>query len=409
MPRVLVTDASERAALAVIRSLGRKGIEVTAGDSTSFNAGFLSKHCKERVLYPAPELKKTKFVRALLKLVKNESFDLLIPITDFSMIPIVEHIEDFLQHTKVAAPNYDQAKMALDKAKTIEIALEHGITCPRTLFFEEFGDIKKMSKEITYPAVIKPRMKVFWFGEKAWALKVTPNNYAYNPKDLIKKWTLLTRKLKKVGVKDDFFLVQDFIKGAGFGVEVLMWNFKPKAVFAHKRLREYPITGGASTFRESVADKKLIQLGIRLLQAMKWEGVAMVEFKVNKRTGEPILMEVNGRFWGSLALAINAGVDFPFLLYQLLVEGKDFVCPGYSLGVKQRWLLPGDLLWLYSSLLNRHEIMSSIKQFVGSFCAQDDVIMLSDLAPFFGDLKNSLNFLIDVFTGRRNLFGEIIW
>jgi predicted ATP-grasp superfamily ATP-dependent carboligase len=51
-----------------------------------------------------------------------------------------------------------------------------------------------------------------------------------------------------------------------------------------------------------------------LLGQFDWQGVAMVEFKVEANTGTPYLLEVNGRFWGSLQLAIDAGVDFPALL-----------------------------------------------------------------------------------------------
>lgn len=132
MPKVFVTDASERAALAVIRSLGRKNIEVTAGDSTRFNMGFLSKYCKQRILYPPPEREKTRFAKAILKLIKDDSFDLLIPITDLAMVPIIERKEDFEQHTKVAAPNYSRAIKALDKIETLKIAQQHDISCPKT-------------------------------------------------------------------------------------------------------------------------------------------------------------------------------------------------------------------------------------------------------------------------------------
>ncbi len=90
MPKVIVTDASERAALAVIRSLGKRGIEVIAADSINFNMGFLSKYCKRRIVYPSPLKNKGGFVDSMLRLVKNESFDLLIPITDFTMVPLLE-------------------------------------------------------------------------------------------------------------------------------------------------------------------------------------------------------------------------------------------------------------------------------------------------------------------------------
>ena len=407
MPRVLVTDASERAALAVIRSLGRKGIEVTAGDSTRFNIGFFSKYCKQKILYPPPELEKSKFVKAMLKLVRDESFDLLIPTTDIALIPIIEHKEDFERYTKVAAPNYLTAIKALDKVETLKIAQQHDIPFPKTEFGEDIEDIHDFSKDITYPVVIRPRMKVKWIGEKALILKVTPNNYSYDPQDFIMKWKRLNSILKKVGLQGDYLMVQELVHGEGGGVEALMHNGDPKALFMHRRLREYPTTGGASTLRESVKDNLLAQLGIKLLQAMEWEGVAMVEFKINASTNEPELIEVNGRFWGSLPLAINSGVDFPYLLYESMVNKDSFNSPKYRVGLKQRWLA-GDFLWLYSSLINGYGITKSVKEFLRSSAVPDDIMALDDTAPVCGQLLFTLNLLSEVTTGHRSLTGEII-
>lgn len=407
MPRVLVTDASERAALAVIRSLGKKNIEVTAGDNARFNIGFFSKYCKKRVLYPPPELEKMKFTRTMLKLVRDESFDLLIPITDKAMVPIIEQKEDFEQYTKVAAPNYSTAIKALDKIETLKLAQQHGIPFPKTVFGEDIDDPNHFSKEVTYPVVIRPRMKVKWMGEKALILKVTAKNYAYTPQDFITKWKRLVSILKKVGLHEDFLMVQKFVQGEGYGVEALMHDEGPTAFFIHRRLREYPTTGGASTLRESVRDDKLEQLGIRLLQAMKWDGVAMVEFRVNTGTGEPMLIEVNGRFWGSLPLAINAGVDFPYLLYKSMIDKENFNCSEYRNGLKQRWLA-GDFLWLYSSLVNGDGVAKSVKEFLRSSAVHDDIMTLDDIAPVCGQFLFTLNFLSEVVSGHRNLVGEVI-
>ena len=122
MPKVIVTDSSERAALAVIRSLGRRGIEVVAVDSTSFNTGFLSKYCSRRIICPPPQKNKRKFVDSMLRLVRNENFDLLIPITDFTMIPILERRDEIEEYVKVAAPPLKTAVKAFDKVQTIKIA-----------------------------------------------------------------------------------------------------------------------------------------------------------------------------------------------------------------------------------------------------------------------------------------------
>ncbi len=110
--------------------------------------------------------------------------------------------------------------------------------------------------------------------------------------------------------------------GPGVGVFLLLWEGKLRAAFAHRRLREKPPSGGVSVYRESIAlDPVLLERSRRLLESFGWQGVAMVEYKIDERTGTPILMEINGRFWGSLQLAVDAGVDFPRLLIEC-AEGR---------------------------------------------------------------------------------------
>jgi len=408
LPKVLVTDASDRAALAVIRSLGKKGIEVTAAESSSFNAGFLSRYCKHRALYAPPQRSKKKFVESILGLVKKERFDLLIPVTAFTVIPISENKEDLEKYVRVATPDYETVMKAFDKTQTIRIAAEYNIPCPRTFIIEDLRCVKKTAEEVNYPAVIKPRMKVIWTSDQAIMLKITHRNYAYNKSDLVVKYTRIAAILKKLGIKNCLPIVQEYIKGEGYGVEVLMHNLEPKALFMHRRLREYPISGGASTLRESVADENLMKLGVKLLKAMEWNGVAMVEFKVDKTDNQPKLLEVNGRLWGSLALAINAGIDFPFLMYSVMVKKENPSPPSYKKGVKQRWIIPGDVLWLVSSIFSSENKFGSIRDFVKAFTVKDDIMTLSDPAPFLGAIVDMAGDLIDVLTHRRSIEGETI-
>lgn len=407
MPKVIVTDSSERAALAVIRSLGRRDIEVVAADSTSFNTGFLSKYCSRRIIYPSPQKNKSKFADFMLRLVKNENFDLLIPITDFTMSPILEHKDEIEEYVKVAAPPYKTAIKALDKAQTIQIAKEHGIPCPRTLLLEDPGDLKEVAGNLKYPVVIKPRMKVFWIKERAVALKVTKRNYAYNSEDLMNKYVKIMSPLKGFGISHDFFLIQEFVKGEGYGVEMLIHKSELKATFIHRRLREYPITGGASTLRVSVINEKLKNYGIELLKAMDWDGVAMVEFKMDEKTADAKLIEVNGRFWGSLPLAINAGVNFPYLLYESMVEGNVAPINSYRVGIMQRWLIPGDLLWLLASLRdNQKSKLCSFMEFFGSSQISDDIISSRDIFPTFGAILETVHYFFDVIKGNRTINGD---
>jgi predicted ATP-grasp superfamily ATP-dependent carboligase len=409
MGLVLVTDASERAALAVIRSLGKKGIKVLAADATRFNAGFLSKYCAYRVTYPSPIENKERFVESLIRLVKNMKIDLLIPISDFTMIPILERREDFESYVKVAAPPYEAALKAYDKFQTASIAIRCGVPHPKTILVNDEKELKEIANELNYPVVIKPRMKVFWKNEKAVMMKITSINYAYNKEGLLSRYKSLMTKLKGI-VPSDFFLVQEYVQGVGYGVEVLTDDSSNLIVlFMHKRLREYPVTGGASTLRISVWNKRLAEYSIKLLREMNWQGVAMVEFKLNEKNGSVNLMEVNGRFWGSLPLAINAGVDFPYLLYKVIMEKCTFTIEGYKLGFTQRWLIPGDILWLFDLLFRRygHSKFATLKQFLSSPLIPDDIISLDDFMPTMGAFIDTLRYFIEVSQRKRTIYGEV--
>ena len=149
-------------------------------------------------------------------------------------------------------------------------------------------------------------------------------------------------------------LIQEKLNGEGQGVFLFVWDGELKSAFCHRRLREKPPSGGVSVYRESIPlDHNLVDKSFALLQALRWNGVAMVEFKVDARDGVPKLMEVNGRFWGSLQLAVDAGINFPLLLYRLACGEEVPAQFDYKAGVKSRWLL-GDLDHLLIRLTHRN-------------------------------------------------------
>jgi predicted ATP-grasp superfamily ATP-dependent carboligase len=143
-------------------------------------------------------------------------------------------------------------------------------------------------------------------------------------------------------LKDIPALVQRYIPGSGAGVFGLAKSGRPIAWFSHQRLREKPPSGGLSVLSESMpANDKLVEMSAQLLGAVDWTGVAMVEYRITP-DGEPFLMEVNGRFWGSLQLSVDAGIDFPWLLYQLTIGEQILETHEYRLGTRLHWVL-GDL------------------------------------------------------------------
>lgn len=407
MHKVFFTDSSDRAALAVIRSLGRLGLYVIAAESTPFTTGSLSKYCRQRVIYPSPKCNKSRFISWIINFVKHQNVELIIPVSDYTTIPLAEYKDKIEHYCKIATPSYETVMKAADKIKTLSLAAKEKIPIPATYCLHEPYEIIKVAHQLKFPVVIKPRMKVYWVNDKALTFKITSRNYAYNEHDLRIKYVNFVKLLSKLRIKENFFFVQEFVKGQSYGVEALIYQGEPKAIFAHKRIREYPISGGASTLRESINDSYLTQLGLQALKAMGWEGVAMVEFKFENDTGEFKLLEVNGRFWGSLALAINAGVDFPSLLYRILIRGENVKSASYKYGLRQRWLLPGDILWLISSLLYSDRSKTKVlKEFIKSFNVKDDIISFEDFKPIFGTLLDMGRNMFEVLIGQRSIEGE---
>jgi predicted ATP-grasp superfamily ATP-dependent carboligase len=150
-------------------------------------------------------------------------------------------------------------------------------------------------------------------------------------------------------------ILQSYHQGVGYGIEMLTRDGEALAAFAHKRLREIPVTGGASSYRQSIKlDAKLYSYASRLLKELRWTGVAMVEFKA--KGSETMLMEINGRVWGSLPLAVASGVNFPLMLTKLFLhngtEIKTRPLSKYKTGVRCR-NLGQDLMWIVIVLLQR--------------------------------------------------------
>ena len=167
----------------------------------------------------------------------------------------------------------------------------------------------------------------------------------------------------------------------------------PLARFTHQRIREYPISGGPSTLRESIADPLVEKMAEKILRALDWFGVAMVEFRYDPRDGLPKLMEINPRFWGSLPLAVYAGVDFPYWLFCLAMDWPIPEAREYPLGKRCRWILPGDLLHFFKNP-KRFQMTPSFFRFFDKNTAHD-FFSWSDPGPALGRVMTLFTLLYD--------------
>ena len=342
---VFVTDGDQRATLAVVRALGRQGIPVMVGSEATNSLAGSSRFCAGYMVYPSPIEEQEAFQACLLKEMQSRNYEVIFPMTDISSILVAEMRDALEPLVRVPIARTEQIRRVQDKREVLLAARKLGIGCPETFMLHAGDDPGAIAERLRYPVVIKPRLS--WLRRSQGWISGSVR-YASDPQDLKKKY-LLSHSL----IPDP--LVQERIDGEGRGVFLLLWKGQLKAAFCHRRLREKPPWGGVSVYSESISlDQEIVDKSYHLLRAFDWQGPAMVEFKMDTKDGQPKLMEINGRFWGSLQLALDAGMNFPLLYYRLAM-GEDVPRQtGYKVGVRSRWLL-GDLDQLLIRWTHREE------------------------------------------------------
>ncbi len=325
--RVFVTDGDNRAALAITRSLGRAGHEVIVGEKHAPSFAQTSKYCAGGVVYPDPVTASDEFVRFLARVVRERRIEVLLPVSDITTLTITSQRDAFDPACAIPFAPADVVARAADKVDVVETAQRLGVAVPRSVVVRDPAAVPDL--EFGFPVVIKPaRSRV----RTAAGWVSTSVSYAADPAQL-------ARDLSRRAAHEFPLMLQECIVGPGTGVFACYHHGRAVAFFSHKRLRERPPWGGVGVLSESAAlDPTARDYATRLLDELGWHGVAMVEFKRDQRDGLPKLMEINGRFWGSLQLSIDAGVDFPGLLLQGVQSGQFEPQPPYRVGVRSRWL-----------------------------------------------------------------------
>jgi predicted ATP-grasp superfamily ATP-dependent carboligase len=376
---VFLTDAHWRKSLAAVRALGVNGIRITAGESTRLATAAFSRYCHRTVVYPSPLFNPAKFVSFLLRELSRHSYQMLLPMEDETTFLISKFHSEFSRRTYLPIPPLEKLQFANCKDKILKLAEDKGIPIPKTWYIDDITQLNDLKASLPYPVVIKPK-------NSAGAVGVS---YPKNSDELIKQYLTVHRRFP-------YPLIQERIPshGNGYGASFLMGKSGDvKASFVHKRLREYPVTGGASTLRESVRNDDVRDMAHTLLKALDWFGVAMVEFKMDPRDGIPKLMEINPRFWGSLSLAVAAGVNFPYLLLKMS-RGENFKpVEHYQIGKKCRWLLPGDILHFIFNP-KRMDLLPGFFNFWDKQTSYD-ILSLKDPLPILGRMLTPLTFLYD--------------
>jgi predicted ATP-grasp superfamily ATP-dependent carboligase len=309
--KVLVTDGEQTQTLGAVRALGREGVHVIVGSTVQTALCFFSRHCAGRVIYANPAREEERFIEAIVRAAREKSIDVLLPIGYYANVAFSRHRDRLARVARLAVPDYSAMVIASDKQRTMAYAQSLGVLTPRT--YASAADVQ------SFPIVVKA-------ATGTGAVSYVNSRVQLDSMDL-------------TGA-----VIQEYIPGSGFGFYGLFNRGDLRALFMHRRLREFPVTGGASTAAAAYYDETLKELGLRLMMGLKWHGVAMVEMKRDQRDGQYKLMEINPKFWGSLDLSIAAGVNFPYLACRMAAEGDVKPVLDYDRDVRFQWPLPLDVL-----------------------------------------------------------------
>jgi predicted ATP-grasp superfamily ATP-dependent carboligase len=326
-PSILVLDGEQRAALAVVRSLGGHGVKVHVASSVPHSLAGGSRFATTESLVPEPIEGGEGYATAIARLSAELETRIVLPVTEASIMALLEY-RDLLGSVRIVSSDLERFRLATDKAAVLSLAAQLGIDVPAQWVIAGARDVAQIPEE-RYPLVVKPARSVVT-GDDGGRRKVTVQ-YANDRADL-------EAIIGRLGPDAGPFLLQTRIGGPGVGIFLLRWKGRVLASFAHRRIREKPPSGGVSVCCESIAaPPDLLGQSIRLLEALDWDGIAMVEYKQDRRTGRYYLMEINPRFWGSLQLAIDSGVDFPWYLYQAVAGDQLPSIDRWKIGRRSRW------------------------------------------------------------------------
>ncbi|MEJ5976958.1 carboxylate--amine ligase [Novosphingobium sp. PS1R-30] len=379
---IAVLGADSPIGLTVIRELGERGLPLLAQGKTPQALGRYSKHVKHFVGTSAP------IAEWLPQLVAQHGIEAILAYSEHHLLQLAA-LKGALGDCRVLVPDAGRLATVLDKQRTFAAAARVGISVPASWSPALGENFAEKAAALAYPVAIKwPDPNDVASALAAQGLDLEKVEYAKSAQELL----AILRRYDAVGL---WPLVQTWCPGQGLGQMLHMHGGRATLRFQHKRLREWPPTGGVSSFCEAVPlDQHQAQMDLSeaLLREIGWEGPAMVEYRHDPATGSYWLMEINGRFWGSIPLAYHAGAHFAWETYRCRVLGQSDAAQPELKSRRARYVIPDSKHIVAILRDSRLPLGRRLRATIGFLADFGDprvryyVWSWRDPKPFFGDM-----------------------
>lgn len=331
---VLVPQADSLGTVAVIRSLGAAGHRVHAASTRPDALGFRSRYAHRAVV--SPPYSDPGYVAWVRAYVRTRGISAIVPSESF-ILALGPALPEFLPLLPFAT---DERTLldAMSKYALLESLLARGAPhLPPTLLVPDLRAPPSVD-------ALRPLGAPLYVKVDACASLDGSPGATHCARSADEARAILAR-LRESHARA---VVQGHVPGQGVGAFFLHARGEVLAEFMHRRLHEVPYTGGVSSLREAWHHAAILGDALEKLRAARWEGVAMMEYRWDPATDRFTFIEMNARFWGSLHLALYAGVDFPRLLLDAW-QGLPVTAPRPRPGVRCRHF-PDEVRHVWSKL-----------------------------------------------------------
>lgn len=323
--RAILTFSRGWNALAAARSLGKKGVEVIAGDEYRFSPTSFSKYTIASFLYPSPDRDPDGFLNKLEEVIRHYARDgeeyVLMPFHKETYL-IARNRARFEPLIKFAIPTIQQILQVDDKGSLARLCQERKLPIPETIVADSADEFRQRAEKFSYPAFVKVRRSAAAVGVKQ----------VHNAAEAVQSADEFANRFHLPA--GEYPLLQAAVPGDDYCTTFLFDHGQPRATMTYHNLRTYPVKSGTGVLRETVDAPAMERTGASLLGSLGWHGVAEVDFRWQGGAAEPLLIEVNPRFWGGLPQSVVSGWDYPWLLYRLAVDGTVAPVDPHSSGLK---------------------------------------------------------------------------